>query len=148
MISREKMKTMSQMALFENSKEGKKALKVMSFFRTDFIRWEILKTVVSVTLGYAIVLALIVLYNLEFIIKNATKLHYRGLGFRALGVYLVIIILYVSFTVMTATYRFGISRKMYKRYEQYLKKLAIYYDKKENIQEDSDDTASSSQGQD
>lgn len=146
MIVKEKMRAMSRMAMFESSKEGKQSLATIRFFRTDFIRWEILKTVVSVTVGFAIILGLIILYNLEFLIKNATKLNYRELGFKTLGIYIVILIAYISFTILTSVYRFRWSRKHYLKYEKQMKELARIYDLEEQGQEEKDDTTFSDKG--
>lgn len=146
MIVKEKMRAMSRMAMFETSKEGKTALNTLRFFRTDFIRWEILKTVVSVTIGYAVMIGLIVLYHLEFLIKNATKLNYKDLGLRFLGVYIVILIVYISYTIMISVYRFRLSRRQFLRYEKEMKVLLKRYDIEENEQEEKDDRTTSVQG--
>lgn len=141
MIAKDKIRTMSRMAIFESSKEGKEALGTIRFFRTDYIRWEILKTVVSVTIGYAIVLGLVILYHLEYLIKNATKLNYTSLGFRILGIYLILLIIYITFTMMTAVYRYRQSRRRYLGYERQIKELAKIYDFEEARGEDNDDSS-------
>lgn len=146
MIVKEKMRAMSRMAMFETSKEGKESLKTLRFFRTDFIRWEILKTVVSVSLGYVIILILIGLYHLEFLIKNATKLNYKGMSIRILGSYVVIMIIYISYTIMSSVYKFRQSRKRYLKYEKHLKELAKLYDYEEIDKEESNDRTSSDEG--
>ena len=52
MIVKDKVGLMSKMAIFEKSKSGKAVLKDISFFRSDHIRWALLKTGASVTVGY------------------------------------------------------------------------------------------------
>ena len=44
MIVKDKVGLMSKMAIFEKSKSGKAVLKDISFFRSDHIRWALLKT--------------------------------------------------------------------------------------------------------
>lgn len=146
MIAKDKMRTMSRMAMFEKSKEGREAIKTIRFFRTDFVRWEILKTTVSVTIGYAIILALIILYNLEYLIKNATKLNYSGLGIKTLGIYIVVLIIYISYTVMSSVYKYRLNRRRFLKYERYLKELARIYDFEEFDQEESNDTVTGVEG--
>ena len=71
MIVKDKVSLMSKMAIFEKSANGKKVLSDVGFFKSDHLRWDLLKTGASVTVGYALILALIILYNLEYLIKNS-----------------------------------------------------------------------------
>ena len=62
MIVKNKVGLMSKLAIFEKSSEGKMALRDISLFRYDHIRWDLLKTGASVTVGYDLILALIIMY--------------------------------------------------------------------------------------
>ena len=128
MIVKDKVSLMSKMAIFEKSPAGKAALKDISFFRSDHIRWSLLKAGASVTVGYALVLSLIILYNLEYLIKNATTLNYKDIGIKTLGVYLVVMVVYLVFTFLYSTYRYGKSRKKFLKYNKLLSKLESIYD--------------------
>ena len=128
MIVKDKVSLMSKMAIFEKSPKGKAVLRDISFFRADRIRWDLLKTGASVTVGYALVLGLIILYNLEYLIKNATTLNYKDIGIKTLGVYLVVMVVYLVFTFLYSTYRYGKSRKKFLKYNKLLSKLDSIYD--------------------
>ena len=128
MIVKDKVSLMSKMAIFEKSPKGKAVLRDISFFRADRIRWDLLKTGASVTVGYALVLGLIILYNLEYLIKNATTLNYKDSGIKTLGVYLVVMVVYLVFTFLYSTYRYGKSRKKFLKYNKLLSKLESIYD--------------------
>ena len=128
MIVKDKVSLMSKMAIFEKSPKGKAVLRDISFFRADRIRWGLLKTGASVTVGYALVLGLIILYNLEYLIKNATTLNYKDIGIKTLGVYLVVMVVYLVFTFLYSTYRYGKSRKKFLKYNKLLSKLESIYD--------------------
>ena len=135
MIVKDKVSIMSKMAIFEKSKAGKVVLKDISFFRSDHIRWNLLKTGASVTVGYALILTLIILYNLEYIIKNATNLDYRMLGVKTLGIYLIVMVVYLVFTFFYSVYGFSKSRKKFVKYNKLLSRLERMYD--EETEEDS-----------
>ena len=135
MIVKNKVSLMSKMAIFEKSNQGKMALKNVSFFKSDYIRWTILKTAASVTVGYALILGLIILYNLEYLIKNATKLDYKMMGTKALGVYLVIMVVYLLYTFFYSSYSFDKNKKKFQRYNKLLVKLENIYD--EEMEDDS-----------
>lgn len=131
MIVKDKVSIMSKMAIFEKSEEGKSALNNVSFFSPDYIRWELLKTGASVTVGYALILGLIILYNLEYLIKNATKLDYRTIGIKILGIYLVVLVIYMVFTFFLAVYRCQKSRRKFAKYNRLLSKLEDIYEESE-----------------
>ena len=135
MIVKDKVSLMAKMAIFEKSNAGKTVLKDISFFRSDHIRWALLKTGASVTIGYALILALIVLYNLEYLIKNATSIDYKTLGFKVLGAYLIVMIIYLVFTFFYSVYSFIKIKKKFAKYNRLLTKLERIYD--EDTEEDS-----------
>lgn len=135
MIVKDKVSLMSKMAIFENSAKGKAVLKNVGFFSSDHIRWDLLKTVASVTIGYALILTLIILYNLEYLIKNATNLDYKMLGVKTLGIYLIVMVVYLVFTFFYSAYDFRKSRKKFMKYNKLLSDLERMYD--EEIEEDS-----------
>ncbi len=128
MIVKDKVGLMSKMAIFEKSKSGKAVLKDISFFRSDHIRWALLKTGASVTVGYALILILIVLYNLEYLIKNATSLDYKTLGFKILGAYLIVMVIYLVFTFFYSVYSYITNKKKFTKYNKLLLKLERMYD--------------------
>ncbi len=128
MIIKDKVSIMSKMSMFEESREGMSALKTVRFFRTDFIRWELLKTAASVTTGYLIIAALAIMYNLEYIIKNATKLNYVDIGFKMLGAYIVVLIIYGVLTFFLAVYKYEKGRKKFAVYKRLFSKLERFYD--------------------
>ena len=82
-----------------------------------------------------LVLGLIILYNLEYLIKNATKLDYKLIGIKTLGIYLIVMVIYLVFTFFYSTYSFGRSRKTFLKYNKLLSKLERIYN--EDAEEDS-----------
>lgn len=129
MIIKSKVHTMTKLAMLEGSIDGNKMLKTMGFFRTDFIRWEILKTIASVTIGYVIILALITMYNSEYVVKNATKLNYKAIGFKVLGIYLILLIIYSVITFFLSVYKYEKNKKKFIGYNGMLAKLEKFYEK-------------------
>ena len=127
MITIRKVRLMARMAIFEDSREGKASLALSKFFRGDYLRWELLKTVANVTMGFLILIVLAAMYNAEYIIKNATNVDWMALGFRVLGIYMVVMIVYVAFTTIMALYRFGRLKKHYSKYDRSLRELEEFY---------------------
>ena len=69
MIDQEKLKIMTQLALYEK-KKGKRDFVVNSFDKDDFIRFQGLKTAVLVTMAFIAVAGLVVLWNMDMLINN------------------------------------------------------------------------------
>ena len=65
MVNEERIKLMTRMAAYE--KEGHKKNKlIVSFFKSDYISMQMLKSVISSTIAFIIMFVLYVLYDFEF----------------------------------------------------------------------------------
>ena len=135
MIVKNKVGLMSKLAMFEKSSEGKMALRDISLFLYDHIRWDLLKTGASVTAGYALILALIIMYNLEYLIKNATSLDYKDIGVKTLGIYLVVMVVYLVFTFLYSAYTYSKNRRKFVKYRKLLSQMERIYDEEETEEE-------------
>ncbi|MCI8308350.1 MAG: hypothetical protein HFH14_09920 [Lachnospiraceae bacterium] len=127
MLSKKKIKIMFRMASYEQGR-GKKDLNTVRFYKADYVRLNILKSIVCMTIAYALVLGLVVLYNAEYIIKNAVKLPYYSIGLKVLGIYISLVVFYIIVSLAVYASRYGHARKRVQRYFKYLKYLSKYYD--------------------
>lgn len=141
MLSKKKIKIMFRMASYEQG-IGKKDLSTVRFYKSDYVRLGILKSVVCMTFAYALVLGLIILYNIEYIVKNAVKLPYYSIGVKLLGMYIFLVVFYTLVSLMVYSSRYGHARKRVQRYFKYLKYLSKYYenDGQEYEEEERDDS--------
>lgn len=123
MISKDKIANMSKMAIFENSKTGRMAIRSTKFFKTDFVRFELLKTIISVSLAYLIIWGIYIIYNIEYIVKNATKINYKEIGIKALGIYIIFLVIYLVVSLLISSYRYKQGKKAFSKYNRFLKNL-------------------------
>lgn len=126
MLSKKKIKIMFQLALYEKGK-GKQDLKNTHYYKNDFIRLNILKSIICMSIGYIMILALVVIYNLEYMIINAVNLPYKTMAYTAFGVYILLIALYIFITILVYSLKYDKSRKEVQKYFNYLKYLNKYY---------------------
>ena len=126
MLSKKKIKIMFQLALYEKGK-GKQDLKNVHYYKNDYVRLNILKSIICMSIGYIIILVMIAMYNLEYLIKNAVNLPYKSISLTAMGVYALLLALYILITVLIYSFRYDNSRKKVQRYFKYLKYLNKYY---------------------
>ena len=75
MLNENKVKMMTKMAIYEKN-EGRRMLKTARYFKSDYIAFGILKTLITTSIAYIIMLIMYVLYNMESIIKDINKIDY------------------------------------------------------------------------
>lgn len=128
MLNEERIKLMTKMASYE-AKEGKRNVSIGNYFRGDYISLQVIKSIISATIAFLIVLALFVFYDFEFFMSDIYKMDLLQLGKTVLVVYLAFTGIYAVISYMVYTYRYARARKRLKMYYNNLKKLAYLYDK-------------------
>lgn len=117
---------MTKLAIYEQ-KEGKEDINISKYYKLDYIRLNILKTIVSITVGYLLLLLMFIAYKSEYIINKAVTLDYKSIGFYILVIYIMLIIIYVLSTIITYSIKYNTSRKRLKKYYKNLKELREIY---------------------
>lgn len=135
MLSKKKIKVMFRLAVYENGK-GKRDLKNTRYYKNDYVRLNILKSIISMTIGYILILSLIAMYNLEYIITNAVSLPYKTIAFMVAGVYILLIMLYIFITILVYSIRYDASKKGVQKYFKYLKYLNKNYSDEDETDEE------------
>ena len=75
MVSEQKVRMMIRLADYE-SHEGKQDFARTKYYKMDYIRLQILKTLVCVTCAVVLIAVIAGLYNMEYLITNALELDY------------------------------------------------------------------------
>ena len=131
MLNEKKIKLMTKLAIFEDS-DGKQDIKLSKYYKTDFMRLNLLKTIISVTLGYILILAMVVIYKAEYLISKAVQLDYKGIGIKVLGIYVMILTCYVFASIFAYSIKYNSSRKKLSKYVHNLKLLRKFYNEEES----------------
>ena len=126
MLNNKKIRVMTKLALYEQT-EGKEDIKMGKYYKTDYVRLQVLKTVVGVTVGYALILLMIGMYRAEYIISKAVTLDYVRIGQTILGFYIMIMTVYVISAIFGYSLQYDKSRKHLSKYYNSLKKLSNIY---------------------
>ena len=126
MLNNDRIRLMTKLALYEG-KEGKEDIHLSKYYKTDYVRYEIIKSIICATLGYALILVLLVIYKSEYLIAKAVTLDYRGIGINVVGIYIMILAVYGLSTAVIASIRYDQSRKKLGKYYKLLKRLNKLY---------------------
>lgn len=128
MLNEGKIKVMTHLAKCEKKENGE-SFNVMNFYKYDYIRYNLLKTVISVTIGYMLVIGLAALYQAEYLIANFVILDYKAIGTVVLGCYFALLLLYSVATIVGCALKYDKSRKEVGRYYKVLEALRKFYSK-------------------
>lgn len=91
MVNKRKVRLMARTAMYEKH-EGKRELKNVMYYRSDYIGMHMLFAGIGITGGYLLTLMLICAYRFEYIVNNLTKMDYRGLGSTLIVSYVLLLI--------------------------------------------------------
>lgn len=128
MLDNRKISIMTRLALFE--KREQKSLRLAKYYQFDYIRIQMLKTFLSVTIAVLIICAVLAVYKAEYFLQAAMA-DFQRFGFLFLAGYFLILIISELITVLLSLYRFQSSRKRLGKYYNYLKILRRYYKESE-----------------
>lgn len=135
MLNNRKIRLMTKLASYEE-KEGREDINLSKYYKSDYVRLQMLKTIVSTTFAYLLVLVMIAIYYSEKLIEQAVTLDYRSIGMRVLGAYIALLTVYVVGTLIGYNIKYTTSRKKLAKYFRMLKRLRLIYreeDEAENM---------------
>ncbi len=134
MLSEERIRKMIRLSDYEKG-IGSTDLKRTHYWKMDYVRLQVLKTVLSVFVSMMLVFMLLALYNLEYVLQHVLELPYRaillygGIAFAAAEIAAVIV------TVRLAGREYDESRSRVKEYYVTLQELEKLYEEEEGQEE-------------
>lgn len=126
MLNENKVKMMTKMAIYEKN-EGHRMLKTARYFKSDYIAFGILKTLITTSIAYIIMLIMYGLYNMESIIKDINKIDYTEVGTNLIIGYVAMIAVFSAIAFVVYGKQYDNSRNGLKRYFSRLNKLERFY---------------------
>lgn len=130
MLNSEKIRLMTRMASFDEV-EGKKDIAVNGYFRGDYISFQILISALYATVGFAVIMALYILYNLDSFLADIYKMDVVAFGKEWLTKYVFVLLAYLLISYFVYAFRFGRTKKRIRAYQQQLKQLHKMYENSE-----------------
>lgn len=127
MLSQERIKLMTKMAAYEEN-EGKKYMSIGSYFRSDYMGMQVIRSVICGTLAFFLLAGLYVYYHFETMMQDIYKMDLLLLGRRVLFYYIVFIAAYSVITYVIYSFRYSRAKRSLKHYYYHLKQLTAIYD--------------------
>lgn len=115
MLSQERIKLMTKMAAYEEN-EGKKYMSIGSYFRSDYMGMQVIRSVICGTLAFFLLAGLYVYYHFETMMQDIYKMDLLLLGRRVLFYYIVFIAAYSVITYVIYSFRYSRAKRSLKHY--------------------------------
>lgn len=135
MLDEEKTKLMTRLAMYEQGK-GKNEIPMSRYMRNDYISLNIVKTVITATFAYLLILAVCVLYDVEGLMNRLVDMNVFKLGYWLLIGYVIFIVLYGIIAYCVYAYKFKKVRKNLNLYHQQLRKLHQIHEEEDKMKEE------------
>jgi len=126
MISEEKIKIMTNLAMFEKH-EGKKILPAARYFKSDYISSKLFRSFFSYTLSFALCLSLWGLYHMEYWLNNLEPEKLTQAGIWIGTIYCAGLVVYLLISAYVYLKRYEYASRGVKVYLGKLKKLDKRY---------------------
>ena len=130
MVNEDRIKLMTRMAAYEKE-EHKQNKKIVSFFRSDYISMQMLKSVISTTIAFAIMFGLYVLYDFELFMKEIYKMDMFEFAKSVIIVYVIFLGFILLITYVVSLYQYNRALQSTKLYYANLKKMSRIYGEQE-----------------
>ena len=126
MLNEERVILMTKLASYEAG-EGKKSVAIGNYFRSDYIGWQVLKSIISATIAFVVVFAMYIFYDFEVFMMDIYKMDLLEFGKKILFMYAGFVGGYAVLSYIIYAYRYSRARKSLHLYYMNLKKLSNMY---------------------
>ena len=131
MLNEERVVLMTKMASYETH-EGKKCLAIGSYFRSDYIGLQVLKSIISATIAFVVVFAMYIFYDFEVFMTDIYKMDLLEFAKNVLFYYLGTVGAYALVSYVVYTVRYSRARKSLRAYHMNLHRLSNMYRSEKN----------------
>ncbi len=128
MISEARVKLMTRLASYEQG-EGKENAEIGTYFRGDYIGLQVIKSVISATICYGIVIATMILYDSESFLSDIYKMDIVSYARNMIIYYVIFVGGYSIITYILYSIRYRKARIKLKTYFNNLRRLQALYQK-------------------
>ena len=126
MLNEKRIILMTKMASYE-ANEGKRNLAIGSYFRSDYIGWQVLKSIISATIAFVVVFGMYIFYDFELYMTDIYKMDLLEFARRVLTLYLWTIGVYAVISYIVYTVRYRRATKSLKTYYMNLRRMSDMY---------------------
>lgn len=122
MVDENKVKLMTRLAIYEKH-EKDRSLVYSKYFQTDYVRYNVLKTLVAATVVYWAVLGYYAFMNFDSLLAKVSDVDYFDIMYKLLGAYVAFCAVYFIIATLVYNYRYSKSKDGLIQYNSDLRDL-------------------------
>ncbi len=126
MINQEKVRIMTKCACYEKH-NSKKELQLAGYFKKDYVKLQMLKSIFSVIIAFALMSGIVILAYYEQLFKLINKFGIKNISIIAIIAFFVLLMVYYVISRAIYAKQFDRAKKGIRRYYRDLKKLQSIY---------------------
>ena len=126
MLDENRIKLMTKLASYEEE-EGKKALIITKYFRSDYVGFHMIKTAISISISYCLMVAIWLIYKWDYLIDHINNIDLVVLGRKLVIQYLGLLVVYVVIAYILYSIRYLKASQSVREYNKNLRRLEKYY---------------------
>lgn len=123
MINRDKVAVMTKMAAYEAG-DGRKNMAVCSYFRGDYVGFQMLKSWIAVTIAFCILVAVYLVYQMDSLMTDFYNIDLLELGKKFGTAYLALCAVYLAAAFIIGQRRYGLALRATAKFDKELDLLA------------------------
>lgn len=128
MLNENKVKVMTRMAMYENG-QGAEDKKINMYYKRDYVSFKTLVSVIWMTIGYAMIVALGACIFFDEILKHISVDFLIAFIVAIVALYLAILLLYVIGASQFYKKKYTDARRRLKKFNHHLTRLNRMYEK-------------------
>ncbi len=117
-----RVRLMTRMASFE-AEEGRGAIRICNFFRSDYVILNVVKSVVSSTLAFVLLLGVYIYYNVDKLLQDVYSMDLVKTGRTVISYYIGFVGAFALISYVVYSFRYDRAKKSLKDYNAALKQL-------------------------
>lgn len=127
MIEPKKVQLMTKLGMFEKKIDERASLQIVKYNKFDYIRFQLLKMIVSITIGILMILGIYVFYHSQYFLNHFTSIDYLSIGKKVLILYIILILISRILGGFFYSRKYTKARRKVKKYDHILHELRKYY---------------------
>lgn len=117
-----RLREMMPLALYE-TKEGRKALRICKYYKSDYIAMQMIKTFFLTTIAFVLAVGLIVAGNIDWMLDNIDSFDPIKTGSIVLIIYILVTVIYLIITFVVSKEKYERAKRSARAYEMQLRRL-------------------------
>jgi len=126
MIDENKVRLMTKIAIYEK-KEGNRNLMISKYYKSDYVRYNVLKTLVAVTVAFWAIIGAYVFIKFDELLAKVSDVDYFDVMYKLLGAYVFVCLGFFFFAQIVYSYRYSMAKPGLIKYNVNLKRLIVSY---------------------